>query len=678
MVHDPLLEVPTIAMATALRAEALQLIDDLPARAVAMVFERFAPMDALIAERMPLDGMKFPEPSGRDAWVRVSVIHDAVMHIGHRVGLACAHSNRGLELHRETMQAIREQCTTCVASAMSPGMAAMDLDTIDAIDRCASEVALVEAANAWMWVPLEERSSAVDMYPWLAEAEAWLSRHDDINGVRSELAYNILIETADQHDLVRDAVITALDIDVPIAAHNDLTVSMREQLKKVKAKIHAHEQPWQPSNPPTTDGLMLIDAAFVSVLEKIGDKGREFAAEMRKSVPQAALENGTSWYGWLPSMRPVEPPRRLDMLAKAVWCDLVEPDSRRPDIEVGTPGYVKIPKMTAGVSWAFGGPAIEVDGSQYVQEPGFAEKVLMPRTAPLLIDSPPRGPEQASLPLGLRDEEDQPFAVAVTNATQWGAISPLGSKIALLALADERAWKGMFIAGTAERFVQLAYPLSKRIQPRELESVGAAFHELGKLIFYLHDCTKVRPFDTRSPTSVGSVSRDMQLGVGLGNAFRHAVGQMLTGKGHGAFGGAFVLNLSGALSLPNNQPAKLRHLVRASAAWNAAYGDRKGGFNEARLPWYDLDQWAKLTNAYPVGVVEYLAARGDERRKLSNRRAVLGTKRKELLRDIEELADKYGLVRVEKRSSKGTSQYRLAPPKEWLEAWAQIRAGAVR
>jgi len=420
-----------------------------------------------------------------------------------------------------------------------------------------------------------------------------------------------------------------------------------------------------------------LDETLAKHLEGIGTNGGDAARDVRTKAPKRVADN-QRWRLWQPL---AEGERYVQLLALALWRDRLEQESKRQNIEVLNPGYAKMPKMTASVSWAFGGAAIEVDGSQYVQEPGFAEKVLMPRTAPLLIDSPSCGPEQASLPLGAPDQlsEDQPFAVAVANATQWGAISPLGSKLALLTLAEERAWKGMFVAGTAEQFAKLAYPASKRIQPRELTNVGAAFHELGKLIFYLHDYTKVRPFDTRSPAAAAHVTRDMPLGIGLGSAFRQAVGQMLTGKGHGAFGGAFVLNLSGALALPNNQPSKLRHLVRASAAWNAAYGDwRKGGYDDARLPWHDLDQWAKLTNCYPIGVVEYLAARGEERRKLSNRRVVLGAKRKELLRDIEELADKYRLVRIEKRSSKGADEYRLAPPEEWLEAWARIRSGAVR
>jgi hypothetical protein len=440
-------------------------------------------------------------------------------------------------------------------------------------------------------------------------------------------------------------------------------------------------------------GIHVWDAIFFDYLQQLGPHGAEIATALlthsqRRAQWLRERDDRLAYKGYPPSNAPIwklwwHPGRPFDCgwvaaLGRALWLDVLRPELARGSVELRSldlgDGYAKLPKHTAGMSWLFGGTTITVDGSDYVQEPGFAKRLLVPSHAPLLADGERTRPEQISLPFVFPDQEDEPLAVAVTNATKW-AIGAVASKVALLALADTHAWEGRFISASALEFVKLVSSDVQRLQVRDLERVGVAFHELGKLVLVLPDYTKVRPFDTRSPVSTSSITRDMKLGIALGPGFLSAVEPLYRGRDRGPYNGSFLLNLSGVLKLPNKAPALIRHIVRASAAWNAATGDRdRGGYDPAKQPYFTLDEWAQLTNSYPPRVWEYLASHSDQRKSAQSRRVDRHRERKAVREDLERLVDEYNLAKLESKG-RTTVRYRLAPPAEWLEAWQRKRNG---
>ena len=92
------------------------------------------------------------------------------------------------------------------------------------------------------------------------------------------------------------------------------------------------------------------------------------------------------------------------------------------------------------------------------------------------------------------------------------------------------------------------------------------------------------------------------------------------------------------------------------------------------MPYYDLKRWASITNCLPLAVIEYLRSDPAKRkllppsRKVSAAQAVKGV-RNELRRTPRARA-----VVVEKQGE----EYRLVPPKAYLEAKKTVRESGVR
>jgi len=447
------------------------------------------------------------------------------------------------------------------------------------------------------------------------------------------------------------------------------TVSDHGQKLFEYLKVPASANPEQ-GKPEIENGILAIDERYAAYMDDIGDIGKKTAAVVRRQAAKRMLkytdgqtEPGDLWALWVDfTGRPIIP-AYLKLLGIVVLYDIVCPPS------VGLfsiKDYSKMPKATAGISWAFGGAAVEVDGEQYAQTPTVSERMLLPRAWPLLPAGQQIKPHQTVLALATEDTKGEVLAIAVTDATKYGAITTAGSKIALCTLASEGARYGKVVKATAEEFARYINPKAKRIQRRELEGTAVGFTELDALFVFLSDWTKVRFFDARIPVTVAKVTREMELAVGLNTVFRDLVKTLFKGKGN-PYSGYFLLNLSGTMRLPNSRPSLMRHYVRAAAGWNAAFKGAGGAFDKAHLKHLSTDEWAAITNTYQLGVVEYLTATGQDKKKLRGRRHKLSTERKRLLSDFEYLeAD--GLVVIEKVGKR----YGLLPPETYHEAKADV------
>ena len=130
-----------------------------------------------------------------------------------------------------------------------------------------------------------------------------------------------------------------------------------------------------------------------------------------------------------------------------------------------------------------------------------------------------------------------------------------------------------------------------------------------------------------------------------------------------------MMNLSGAMRLPNNQPSLLRYYVRLTATWNAAFSDRSGAFDEEKLRAMPLEEWAAMANSLQAGVAEYLAEKRAGGTPQVDRRPQLSMERKRAREDLEALAEEHRLIRLEGKGN----LVRPLPPLDYLEAWETFR-----
>lgn len=428
----------------------------------------------------------------------------------------------------------------------------------------------------------------------------------------------------------------------------------------------------------TSDGLPTPTAVLCDLMEKTRGVGVKYATAYRDKAGKgmAACQRGEidisdalapDWSGNDNGV-----PAIVGALTRALW-DSMEEDARRRVVHYTLPGFAKVPKHVAPMSSAFGAPMVEVDGDKYVPTPDVAQAVLVSRSMPLLPRGHRRRPHQHALPMSI---DNSPFgaddggslAESVANATQY-AISPAAAKVALLALSSYEVQHGKLARATALEIAHIIHPKAARIQSRHLRAVAQAVTSLRGVFLYLPDGTRVQVFSIRDAQSVDVVSRDMEFVWGLDATFQDAIVDYIDGKRKGdPYNGTFLLNIDGAMRIPNNRPSALRLLIRAGASANAAY-KRGGEFNEKKLPYVPLDTLAVIANSYQPAVIEYLEATCETRRRIRNRKADLRTARQRVLNDLE-LLEAERLVVIDKR---GADSYRLRPPQAHLDAWRSIR-----
>lgn len=442
--------------------------------------------------------------------------------------------------------------------------------------------------------------------------------------------------------------------------------------------------------------------AFAEQCSKIGERGAKASSTIRDEVEKRAAEIGSGslvqdlCYMWFPPILDpstgsykLEPPVFLAVLVTCLWDDVVRRDLAVPTFRIaqvtqGDDAYAKLPKIVSPISWGMGGPGIvaEVDGDAYAKEPSIAPKIpnltgkLLPRSWALLPKGRERRPHQTILPLELV-EEPETLAVMVAQA-QGYVITPQASKLALFWLASPEIRDGGIARATIGDLAKGTLGESvKRIQQRELVETARALEELDWLHIYLPDETKFRIFSVRRPWTPKHAKADMEAYFGIDPHFADLLKKGIHGgQLHGnEYDGDFLINLTGMMQLPNKRPALLRHYVRAAAHWNAYFVPGKPGtFDRSRMPFYDLREWASMTNCLPLAVVEYLKADPEKRKTLARSRKVSASQAIAAVRtELEELHDRK-LVQVEKHGE----GYRMVPPRAYLDAKQIVRTEGTR
>jgi len=346
-----------------------------------------------------------------------------------------------------------------------------------------------------------------------------------------------------------------------------------------------------------------------------------------------------------------------------------------PRVKVKGRDFRRLPKAAAGVSWAFGGPGVElsrvtVDGREYAPAPDLAVRnpsAIVPASYALLPEDHTRKPHQTLLPIDLQGGEDAPpLPVALAGATQY-AIAPAAGKLGLLVMAAAHTGGGKLHKTTLRELTRTINPEAAKLVTSHYETVMRGLVQLDGLRLVLPNGLSYRVYECPVPwRELRPEEYDAPLFVGMTRTFEKTLAAI--GEIAGAsYRGDFLFDLTGAMLLPTRRPGLLRQYIRSCAFWNAYWTPGTAGEPDpARVPEVSAERWAAMTNRYSPAAVEYLRANGKgDRFKLSH-------SIKETLADAEALAEA-GLVKIAKASRKAV---RLLPPPEYLEAWAESRKGA--
>lgn len=212
-------------------------------------------------------------------------------------------------------------------SPLNALQSAEEIFPADAIRDAADTISAYKVASAWTRVKQkewrEQLESAAELFPNIAESRELLGYRDDdsIEALFGKGVLWTLKALVDEHDLIRDSLLGSVE-DGPKTevARDVLEKRVRTKLRSILARA---------STIPDGGDVLPLEVAFLDELAALGEEAKKDAREIAASIPARVKECGTRWYGWLPDARSVRPPRRLRVLAKAVWRDVVEPELKR-------------------------------------------------------------------------------------------------------------------------------------------------------------------------------------------------------------------------------------------------------------------------------------------------------------------------------------------------------------
>ena len=291
---------------------------------------------------------------------------------------------------------------------------------------------------------------------------------------------------------------------------------------------------------------------------------------------------------------------------------------------IGGRDYQRLPKVTAGLSWALGGsgiemPRIDVDHRIFVPVPditvsarqvclhGAEPMALVPAGYAVLPAEHARIPHQTILPVDLEGAEDSPpLALAVATASQYVISAPAG-KLGIRILAAAHASRTGLHKTTLRELARDINP-GARLVYSHYESVARGLVQLDRLRLLLPNGWAYRVFDCalQFRRVLCPVDYDTEIYVGMSKTFDRNLADLQQRLGR-SYRGEFLFDLSGAMALPTNRSGVLRQYVRATATWNAYWEFGTNGKPDIRkIPSVDTARWAAMTNYLPPAAVDHI------------------------------------------------------------------------
>jgi hypothetical protein len=299
--------------------------------------------------------------------------------------------------------------------------------------------------------------------------------------------------------------------------------------------------------------------------------------------------------------------------------------STRTRILVGDHEFGRSPKEMSAMAWATGG-----QGVRHENETGMM--FMLPPGSSLLTRNDHGRPHQDFLPF--MDQDPDRSSLPITMAHAHREVMPVTStKLMLLTLNFLLTAKSPRAMKTTLRELTKEVNPGARIVRSHYETVADALQTLDGLSVVLpnHNWVSYRIFDLPTPVRTPKPEDyDSDLLMGISSAFLEAVRSSHAGS---SYSGYFLYSLTGAMGLPANRPALMRHYLRASSWWNAERV--KGGSPSVNI---ETERWAIITNTMTLSAVE--GRRDQKSRSITN-----------TIKDLQELADRKLVVakRIDKK-----------------------------
>jgi len=339
-------------------------------------------------------------------------------------------------------------------------------------------------------------------------------------------------------------------------------------------------------------------------------------------------------------------------------------------IVVGDRSWSRLPKLAAGMSWAFGGSFVELDGHQFMPASDLpisreGGKYAVPAGFALLPKDY-RKPHQMILPLDLTgDDASPPLPMAIASAGQYAIsfqASLIGIDIMGVVMSQDFAPAKSSMRELTRRF----NPKAPKLKRTHYDTIAKGLAQLNNTHVVLPDGRSYRLFDTMVPWREFSPEQyDMEFSVGFSQSFVSDVLRNTDTPAGRPYRGYFIVDRTGIMGCSG--AGVLRSYLRLCAYWNAHFQKLKGRTEPAPqlMRPIPMEHWIMLTNLLTPAAEEYLQ---------TGKRSGGGRNRKhEAVKAAKEAAEELageGMAKIVVCNSK---EILLHPTEMHTEAWWAAR-----
>jgi hypothetical protein len=296
---------------------------------------------------------------------------------------------------------------------------------------------------------------------------------------------------------------------------------------------------------------------------------------------------------------------------EAEYRETATPLSSHRAIIVGDRNWSRVPKLIGGISWAFGGSFVELDGHQFMPTSDIpiargSGRYAVPAGFALLPKDYTK-PHQMVLPLDLTgDEAAPPLPMAIASAGQY-AISFQASLMAIDIMGVSMSQNYAPTKTSMRELTRRINPHAAKLKRSHYETIARGLAQLNNTHIVLPDGRSYRLFDTMVPwREFAPEQYDMEFSVGFSQSFVSDVLRNIEGSAGKSYDGYFIVDRTGIMLCSG--AGVLRSYLRACAWWNAHFQKNKGRIAPAPqlMRPIPMEHWIMLTNHLTPSAEEYI------------------------------------------------------------------------
>ena len=398
---------------------------------------------------------------------------------------------------------------------------------------------------------------------------------------------------------------------------------------------------------------------------------KNWAMLLRTASVDAAGEGVFDQFAWLRLLvRPYVENELQRIRREAEFRQTATPLRSHRAIVVGDRSWSRLPKLAAGMSWAFGGSFVELDGHQFMPTSDLPISRESGRYAVpagfALLPKDYNKPHQMILPLDLTgDDSAPPLPMAIASAGQYAMsfqASLMGIDIMGVAMSQDFAPAKT----TMRELTRRINPHAPKLKRSHYETIARGLAQLNNTHIVLPDGRSYRLFDTMVPWREFTPEQyDMEFSVGFSQSFVADVLRNIEGSAGKPYGGYFIVDRTGIMLCSG--ASVLRSYLRSCAYWNAHFQRLKGRTEPAPqlMRPIPMEHWVMLTNLLTPSAEQYIQ---------TGKRSGGGRNRKhEAVKTAKEAAEELegnGMAKIVVCNSK---EILLHPTELHTEAWWAAR-----